>query len=424
MIERTDLDRAMTSYFESRTASQAPDGLLDAALARVETTRQRPAMLVADHWLPTDRSGAARMRKAALAALTVALLIASAVAVGIIVGSQRRLPPPFGLAKPGLIAFDMGGDIFVANPDGTGIRQLTSGPSDGETFSPDGTLIAYQTDAQDMSGTVMVMSPDGDRRVAVAEHLAEIGDIVWSPDSRRVAFAARIMGASGFRVYTAAIDHPGAVQVGGPDVFGREPSWSPDGRELAFKRIEGLDQGPYSVGTLWVIDVDGSNLHRLGDTRASGDNAYWNTSWSPDGKRLAFLAQGVGGKFDVYVINADGTGERDISNTPADEYWPSWSPDGTRVAFPTMDLSGVNQGTAIVVDPDGSHRVEFAGTPINSNTLIWSPDGKRLIGYAKNPDPSQDYNVAIAIFDVAKQAPPTTIPANRFSGASWQRLAP
>ena len=89
-----------------------------------------------------------------------------------------------------------------------------------------------------------------------------------------------------------------------------------------------------------------------------------------------------------------------------------------------MSLTQFNQGTFVVVDPDGSHAVPLKGPSVNSNTAVWSPDGTRLLGYAKNPDPSLDFNEAIAVFDPSGQAPPVTIPAVNFGGVSWQRLAP
>ena len=68
------------------------------------------------------------------------------------------------------------------------------------------------------------------------------------------------------------------------------------------------------VDALWLIDVDGSNAHRLTKTPGTGW-AFWNAQWSPDGTRLAFLA-GTSMHHDVWVIDADGTNERNISNSP------------------------------------------------------------------------------------------------------------
>jgi len=370
-----------------------------------------------------------RWPRSTLAFVTVlALLLLLGLAFALLVGSRRPPAPPFGPARPGIIAFDTGGRIYVANQDGTGRRQLTSGPYDGDaTFSPDGTLIAYATQGDDRSTSIVIVGDDGRHPVTVAEHLADVGGIAWSPDSRHLVFGARHPQTSQFRVFTAGLDQPGAAQLGGRDVYGIEPSWSPDGRTIAFKRFVTAELEPqqsvYSDGTLWLIDADGTHLRAL-TTDPGGAIEYWGTQWSPDGRRLAFLAAGVGGALDVFVIDADGTHVRDLSNDPEDEAWPSWSPDGTRIAFARMRPAVLNQGAVVVADPDGSHRVELAGPPVNSNTLIWSPDGKRILAYAKNPDPAIDQNVAIAILDPTGSAPPVTIPAADLSSASWQRLAP
>ncbi len=429
MSGRNDFDRAIATYLEERHTSSAPEGLLDRALDRIEATRQRPARLMLEWWLPppvSDRLAGAR--KAAVLVLVLALLVALALATGILVGSRPRLPPPFGLARPGLIAFDLGDGIYVANPDGSGRRRLTSGSSQGgEVWSPDGTQIGYVSETADMSTAVMVTTADGRRTVTLQGHWWNVGDLSWSPDSRRVAFSAQVPGSDAFNIYVAESDGSGVAQLGAPSAAAQEPSWSTDGRQIAFKWTAPCC-GPSPVpDALWLIGADGSNPHQLWTNSAlvgSSDNALWNTAWSPDGRRLAFLAPGKDGRYDVYVINADGTDARNVTNSPEDEYWPSWSPDGTRIAFPRMSLAVNNQGTFVVADPDGSHSVVLRGPPVNSNTPVWSPDGTRLLGYAKNPDPNLDYNVAIALFDASGRTPPILIPAANFSVASWQRLAP
>jgi TolB protein len=422
MTGQSDFDREMTAYLEARSTSRAPEGLLDSVLARVDTTRQQPGWLILARWLPGGvTSGVARMGKAVVLLAIIALLVALGIAIIVVAGSHRQLPAPFGLAKPGLIAFDLAGDIYVANPDGTGRTQLTSGPDADirPTWSPDGTTIAYESELADLSSVVIVMGADGRHRITLADHLTETGDMVWSPDSRRVAFGARIVGSVDFHVYIAEADRPGAIQLGGQDVFGVEPSWSPDGMEIAFKRVYPCCGKPPDA--LWLIGADGSNPHQL-SSRSGTRDALSNTTWSPDGRQLAFLADGIGGSYDVYVINSDGTGERNISNSPEEEYWASWSPDGARIAFPRMSGPRLIAGTFVVVDPDGSHPVLLTGPSVNSNTAVWSPDGSRLLGYVYNPNLGT--NDAIAVFDPSGRAPPTTIPEINFNYASWQRLGP
>ena len=110
MTERIDLDRELSAYLEARATSQAPDGLLGTALGQIGATSQRPGWLVPDRWLSAQATVrlAWVMRGSARLALA-ALLIAIAVAAVVIVGSQRRLPPPFGLAKTGSGRLRLGG---------------------------------------------------------------------------------------------------------------------------------------------------------------------------------------------------------------------------------------------------------------------------------------------------------------------------
>ena len=128
MTTQRDLDRDLGAYFDGRSVSRAPDGLLDAALAGIESTRQRPRLLVADRWRPRRLVSRASLGPRVVAVVTVVLLLIALATVLAVIGSSRRPAPPFGLAKPGLIAFDANGDLFASNPDGSGQVQLTSGP--------------------------------------------------------------------------------------------------------------------------------------------------------------------------------------------------------------------------------------------------------------------------------------------------------
>jgi Tol biopolymer transport system component len=137
---------------------------------------------------------------------------------------------------------------------------------------------------------------------------------------------------------------------------------------------------------------------------------------------LAFLAPGTDLNLDIYVINADGRGETNITRSLEDEFFPSWSPDGRKIAFSRVALGASSLGTGVfVVDADGSNLARVpTGTTVVS-TLLWSPDGSQILGYLEGGLGGAD---AIAVLDPTARKPPLEIPLPRAGSASWQRLAP
>lgn len=142
---------------------------------------------------------------------------------------------------------------------------------------------------------------------------------------------------------------------------GRQPAWSPDGRQIAYVSGFGTTS---DAGELAVMNADGSSQHVI-DTDL-GPNVS-RPSWSPDGKQLLVSAFG-----DVYVVSLAGGRSRLLVR---DGGYPAWSPDGSVIAF----VRG--HATIMLVEPDGSdlHQLAPAGLGNTSNPRFsWSPDGKRI----------------------------------------------
>ncbi len=135
------------------------------------------------------------------------------------------------------------------------------------------------------------------------------------------------------------------------------PAWSPDGSKLVFTSPSGLE----------IMDADGTNRSLIA---ADGS---WPT-WSPDGTRIAFARfDTIDSGWDIYTMNADGTGVVGLTNVIAEEIMPSWSPDGTRIAYQS-NLSGTP--SVWTMNADGSDATNL--TPTGGGAPDWSPDGTKI----------------------------------------------
>lgn len=178
----------------------------------------------------------------------------------------------------------------------------------------------------------------------------------WSPDGRQIAFQSDRAG--GWDVFVANADGTGVRRL--TTAGGTEPRWSPEGSSIAFESYAGGALG------LYVVRLDGSGLRKLAEL-GQEDPGF---AWSPDGKQIAF-----GGDF-LYIVNADGTGLRQVSDIPSIA-GPTWSPTGTRIAFQATRGISVRAPWLFVVNADGSNPTAFSSFP-TSLDAAWSPDGTRI----------------------------------------------
>ena len=175
----TDRERATITDEAVRTAivedptDQTVETVWRSVTSRLDATAQRQRGIDVWPWtplLPGMHGSRAGLHGLPLVALFVVILAGSIGAIGL-VATSRHLPPPYGLATSGLIAFDEGGDIYVADPDGSGRRALITGPADEiqPTWSPDGTMIAYLSLApSEPYALVIVADADGTNQRTVA----------------------------------------------------------------------------------------------------------------------------------------------------------------------------------------------------------------------------------------------------------------
>jgi Tol biopolymer transport system component len=121
---------------------------------------------------------------------------------------------------------------------------------------------------------------------------------------------------------------------------------------------------------IYVMNADGSSQTNLTNNPALDSGA----AWSPDGSRIAFYSD-RDGNYEIYVMNADGSGQTRLTNNPAVDNIPAWSPDGSKIAF----YSGRDGNWEIyVMNADGSGQTNLTNNPAGDYWAAWSPDGSKI----------------------------------------------
>ena len=237
---------------------------------------------------------------------------------------------------------------------------------------------------------IYTMNPDGSGRTPLTEGM----DPSFSPDGKRIAFWRYASGAG--EIYIASADGRTIALVSSE---GHQPTWSPDGKRLA-----------YGCGGICLINVDGTGRTRLTPAAPTSQDRGGvcvrdtDPTWSPDGSTIAFtrwpdahiptsmcLSLGVAVSFpfdfwtEVWLIDADGSNLRPLrdadGNVATYAGWPSWSPDGKRLAFYHANVA---EERIDVVNAGGSGIVTVVQrNPVSWETVLgspeWSPDGSRII---------------------------------------------
>lgn len=425
-------ERSIPELMTELAPARVPD-YFDDMLQQTEGATQRPAWSFPERWLPveiTARPLAMRSfpwRPVLILAL-VALLVAATVAV--YVGSQSRIPPPFGPAGNGVLMYRGADGAIVSLDPKSGAQATVVSAADSGRADPvpsrDGRRVALIHFGDLSFAPIVLTDVGGANRVTLAGDYREVDDLDWSPDGSHVAIVSNVDGLQSITI--APADGSAAKSL----PLGRQVyviAYLPDGRlamiaaERPGEQCPGEDQTSAPCA-LYLVNPDGTGLDQLiGSADFHGINQI---DPSPDGTKIVwvewnnYVVPHLPGRIHIFDLTTR------VDHRLPDAAFPTvyamnrayFSPDGSRILFDFFESDGDHWG---IVPSVGGTPIRIGEKwPVKGSDGSWSPDGRSVLARFNTSDSTGD----VWVLDATGGGADRRLDADLPYLPPWQRVAP
>lgn len=259
-------------------------------------------------------------------------------------------------------------DIWIMDPDGSGLQQLTSHPGvdSSPMISPDGRHILYDSEASGVR-QIWVMDANGDNKVQLTTSSGLSLQGVWSPDGTKIYYVDFTPRAQA--IFSMDADGSNPVDLG---VTGSSLGLRPDGSQLVYLPPANSNPNSYDV---WTVNVDGTNARNLSSLAglAGHERAYNKTAWGVNGRILVqeqWPTWRNSSDYEIGYVGEDGsTWGTVLAGSNEWHGMPGWSPDGSRIVF--ISKRGDEDFNIWTMLPDGTDLRQLTTDPARDHAPHW-----------------------------------------------------
>lgn len=227
-------------------------------------------------------------------------------------------------------------------------------------------VIAFSNTPYNENNEIYLIHADGSGLQQLTNHEGRDAGPAWSPDATRIAFYVHYDTINTWSIFVMDADGSNMKRLTNTQgVWDHSPTWSPGGTRIAFGRDYPRQRHPSEI---WVMDTQGSHLRKFESVIGSGPE------WSPDGSQIAFHSN-RDGNAEIYIMNSDGSNQRQLTDNNVDDWWPSWSPDGDYIVFQSNRDGNYE---IYKMNSDGINPIRLTDNPSEDAEPDWSPDGTQI----------------------------------------------